>query len=420
MLDVDTATEERTATVTGVGGRWSGREVRRDAGLARPGRCAVLLLAIDTSTTAITVAVHDDAGSTPAVGATLDARAHAEHLAPPCATPWPRPAPRPADLTDVVVGIGPGPFTGLRVGLVTARTLGHALGIPVHGLMTLDALAHEALAERDAGTTCSSRPTPGARRSTGPRYARGDRRGRGAHRARLSTARRSSPTTCARCRPRVAAPVLYPDLIPDGRSASARRRPGRGWPAGRACAASAAGEPMPVEPLYLRRPDALTPPSEVDVGDAVTAPSTLREARGPTSPALAALERELFADDAWSEATWWTELAGRPRRDYVVLADADGTSLGYAGLDLGGDVADVMTIAVGPAGARAAGSGGCCSTSSCAGRSGARRGVRAARGARRQRRGAAPLRPRRLRGQLGAAGATTSPATSTRWSCDSC
>ena len=78
----------------------------------------------------------------------------------------------------------------------------------------------------------------------------------------------------------------------------------------------------------------------------VSAP-TLREVRWTDIPALAVLERDLFAHDAWSEPTWWAELAGRPRRDYVVLTDADGL-LGYAGLDHGGDVADVMTVAVAP------------------------------------------------------------------------
>ena len=70
-------------------------------------------------------------------------------------------------------------------------------------------------------------------------------------------------------------------------------------------------------------------------------------------PRLALLETELFAGDAWSEQAWWAELAMRPRRDYVVLtaaADTDADEiLGYAGLDLGGEVADVMTIAVAPA-----------------------------------------------------------------------
>lgn len=75
---------------------------------------------------------------------------------------------------------------------------------------------------------------------------------------------------------------------------------------------------------------------------------TLREMTWRDIPALAALEPLLFADDAWSERTWWAELAGRPRRRYVV-AEQSGSVVGYAGLDCGGEVADVMTIAVAPA-----------------------------------------------------------------------
>ena len=76
--------------------------------------------------------------------------------------------------------------------------------------------------------------------------------------------------------------------------------------------------------------------------------TTLREMTWQDIPALTALEPELFADDAWSEPTWWAELAGRPRRSYVV-AERSGTVVGYAGVDCGGEVADVMTIAVAPA-----------------------------------------------------------------------
>jgi ribosomal-protein-alanine N-acetyltransferase len=74
---------------------------------------------------------------------------------------------------------------------------------------------------------------------------------------------------------------------------------------------------------------------------------TLREMTWRDIPALAALEPELFADDAWSEQTWWAELAGRPRRSYVV-GERAGSVAGYAGLDRGGEVADVMTLAVAP------------------------------------------------------------------------
>ena len=52
-----------------------------------------------------------------------------------------------SDLTHIAAGIGPGPFTGLRVGLVTARVLGHVTGIDVRGIGSLDALAHQAFAD---------------------------------------------------------------------------------------------------------------------------------------------------------------------------------------------------------------------------------------------------------------------------------
>jgi tRNA threonylcarbamoyl adenosine modification protein YeaZ len=103
----------------------------------------VLLLAIDTSTTAITVGLHDGT-SVVAEMTTLDARAHAEHLAPNVREALATAGAEPGDVTDVVVGIGPGPFTGLRVGIVTGRTFGFALGLPVRGLTSLDALAHAA------------------------------------------------------------------------------------------------------------------------------------------------------------------------------------------------------------------------------------------------------------------------------------
>ena len=103
----------------------------------------MLLLAIDTSTTAITVGLHDGA-SVVAESTTLDARAHAAHLAPNIRAALASAGAEPGDVTDVVVGIGPGPFTGLRVGIVTGRTFAFALGLPVRGLTSLDAIAHEA------------------------------------------------------------------------------------------------------------------------------------------------------------------------------------------------------------------------------------------------------------------------------------
>ncbi len=72
----------------------------------------------------------------------------------------------------------------------------------------------------------------------------------------------------------------------------------------------------------------------------------MRDLRWTDIEELVELEAELFGQDAWAEATWWSELAARPRRTYVVAEGEHDEVLGYAGLDLGGEVADVMTMAV--------------------------------------------------------------------------
>jgi len=100
----------------------------------------VLLLAFDTATPAVTVALHDGERVLAAAGS-VDARRHAELLAPSIAAVLAEAGADRCDLTGIAVGVGPGPFTGLRVGLVTARTLGAALGIAVHGVCTLDVIA---------------------------------------------------------------------------------------------------------------------------------------------------------------------------------------------------------------------------------------------------------------------------------------
>ena len=66
-------------------------------------------------------------------------------------------------------------------------------------------------------------------------------------------------------------------------------------------------------------------------------------------PELVVLEHVLFKEDAWSEPTWWGELAQGPARRYLLDRDpASGAVRGYAGVALNGSDADVMTVAVAP------------------------------------------------------------------------
>lgn len=100
----------------------------------------MLLLAFDTATPAVTVAVHDGSqivGEASGSGA----MAHGELLAPAIRDALTAAGAHMSDLTDVAVGVGPGPFTGLRVGVVTALTLGRTLGIATHGVCSLDIVA---------------------------------------------------------------------------------------------------------------------------------------------------------------------------------------------------------------------------------------------------------------------------------------
>lgn len=209
----------------------------------------MLLLAFDTATPAITVAVHD--GSDVVAAATGEgAMAHGELLAPAIHAALTDAGATMADLTDVAVGVGPGPFTGLRVGVVTALTLGSTLGITTHGVCTLDILAAE-LAQRGGLSEEFLVATDARRKEVYWAHYRPSN-----HAAdRLDGPHVSYPVDVAELHPGM--PVLgrgatlYPDTLtvldgPADPSAAAL------------ASAVAAGsvEELPLEPLYLRRPDA--------------------------------------------------------------------------------------------------------------------------------------------------------------------
>lgn len=110
-----------------------------------------MILAIDTSTALTSISLAD--GSVVLAQLShLDARKHAEVLAPMLRDVLAASGASPADVLAVAVGVGPGPYTGLRVGIATARALGAAWDVPVHGLCSLDAIA---------AAECAMSPTSG-------------------------------------------------------------------------------------------------------------------------------------------------------------------------------------------------------------------------------------------------------------------
>jgi tRNA threonylcarbamoyl adenosine modification protein YeaZ len=100
----------------------------------------VLVLGFDTATPAVSVALHDGERVISAAFA-VDARRHSELLTPMIAKVMADAGVARGDLGAVAVGVGPGPYTGLRVGVVTARVLGSVLGLPVPGVCSLDIMA---------------------------------------------------------------------------------------------------------------------------------------------------------------------------------------------------------------------------------------------------------------------------------------
>ncbi|MGV9663531.1 tRNA (adenosine(37)-N6)-threonylcarbamoyltransferase complex dimerization subunit type 1 TsaB [Nocardia niigatensis] len=111
----------------------------------------MLILAVDTATPAVTAGLVELEPAQPGSNAprittitakvTVDARAHNEVLTPQILACLAESGRSRADIAAVVAGVGPGPFTGLRVGMATAAAFGDALGVPVYGVCSLDAVA---------------------------------------------------------------------------------------------------------------------------------------------------------------------------------------------------------------------------------------------------------------------------------------
>jgi tRNA threonylcarbamoyl adenosine modification protein YeaZ len=217
----------------------------------------VLLLALDTATPAVTVALHDGSGVVAEVSA-VDARRHGELLAGFVNEALRKAGAAAGDLTAVAVGIGPGPYTGLRTGVVTARVLGNALSIRTDGICSLDVIAAQAVAE--TGATRATASTGGT-----DFLVVTDARRREVYWARYR------PDGGRTVGPLVGRPAELPAGLPVAGEAGLLpaelvsvvlepRYPSAAVLANLAVARLKAGQPPDLaEPLYLRRPDAREP-----------------------------------------------------------------------------------------------------------------------------------------------------------------
>lgn len=104
-----------------------------------------VVLGVDTATVVcVGLAIDGEAVGT---GVVADRMAHVEQLMPLVRRVCADAGVGPLDLTDVVVGLGPGPYTGLRVGIVTGRVLAEVAGARVHGICSLDVIAAQYVAD---------------------------------------------------------------------------------------------------------------------------------------------------------------------------------------------------------------------------------------------------------------------------------
>ncbi|HEX5405858.1 MAG TPA: tRNA (adenosine(37)-N6)-threonylcarbamoyltransferase complex dimerization subunit type 1 TsaB [Pseudonocardiaceae bacterium] len=221
----------------------------------------MIVLALDTATPAVTAGVVRLVDATPpellAARVTVDARAHGELLTPHLRAALADAGFGVGDVDAVVCGTGPGPFTGLRVGMVTAAALGHALGRPVHGVCSLDAIAQDAPGPEPllVVTDARRREVYWAAYTDGRRIAGPDVLTPAALADRVAELGVRRMAGAGRYADDLGLPVVAPEYpSPVGLVAVAAVR------------LLARATPEEFRPLYLRRPDAVAPGPRKKVG----------------------------------------------------------------------------------------------------------------------------------------------------------
>jgi tRNA threonylcarbamoyl adenosine modification protein YeaZ/ribosomal-protein-alanine acetyltransferase len=211
-------------------------------------------------------------------------------------------------IDQVIVGMGPGPFTGLRVGIAFAQTFASARQIPWIGVCSLDGIVVDA---------------------TDYLVATDARRGE-VYFAQYKDGKRISGPSVGKL-----ADLEGVETKKFGFTENVFPNPAK--------LLSAAKTNSVLEPIYLRRPDAQPPARKIEIRDMAIL----------DIPALVGLDKEIFPESPWSSGQFKEELAGVPRTHKYLVATESGRIVGYGGVAIVGDVADIHTLAVIPSHRRA-------------------------------------------------------------------
>jgi tRNA threonylcarbamoyl adenosine modification protein YeaZ len=252
-------------------------------------------LAIDTSTDRTSVAIVRD-GSVLIELHLDDALAHGEVL--------PKLVQQALAIENVIdqvaIGMGPGPFTGLRVGIAFGQSFAMGREIPWVGVSSLDAIAVDA-GHEDFIVAIDAR----RKELFWARYFEGRR---------------------------ITEPAVNVHQIVEELGIEIIRTPPRA-----AAVAELSISQNLREPLYIRRPDAYPLPAGI----------SFRLANAMDAAAMYSLEKVIYAgEDPWSLAQFKEEIAAKDR--YYIVAESAGALVGYAGVMQAGEVTDILTMTVAP------------------------------------------------------------------------
>ena len=203
----------------------------------------------------------------------------------------------------VAVGMGPGPFTGLRVGIAFAQSFAQAAGVSCVGVCSLDAMASNINEVEFIVSTDARR-----KERYWARYENGKR---------VSEPAVSSTLELEKLGVKIFNEGdYYPDPV--------------------AIAALALSGEKVLQPIYIRKPDAYPLPEGVK----------FRVMTALDLVVASAIEKEVYGKTAWSSAQFKEEFAKAPKDAYYLAAESDGELIAYAGIFYVADVADVHTITV--------------------------------------------------------------------------